>query len=580
MGGFEMEIFKICDLTFTYPLRKKPALCDITFSIKHGEFITFCGRSGCGKSTLLRHLKTVLTPYGEMRGEVQFNGCPLADWDLFTQSSKIGFVLQSPDNQIVTDKVWHELAFGLESLGLGTPAIRLRVAETASFFGIQNWFYKNVAELSGGQKQLLNLASVLVMQPEAIILDEPTGQLDPVAAGEFVASLVKINREFGTTIILSEHRLEEVLPVSDRVLVMEDGKILAEDAPEKIGETLQALGHDMFISMPAPMRIYAGLQSGPPCPVTIRDGRAWLFRQLSGEAAGRIKPVQELKKGRAAPPDKKEVAITLRDVFFKYDKASPDAVKNLSLAVQKGEFFAVLGGNGTGKTTALSIMAGLLRPYRGKVLLEGRDITKIPVKELYFENLGVLPQNPQALFVKNTVELDLLYMLEGRNLSKEEKDNAVMDVSRIMEITDLLSMHPHDLSGGEMQRAALAKVLLLKPRILLLDEPTKGMDGHFKREFAKMLDHLRANGAAIVMMSHDIEFCASYADRCALFFDGGIITENTPRAFFSGNRFYTTAANRMARDFFPDAITAEDVILKCRELTKTGPLSAPSSRWD
>ena len=186
-----MECFKIENLSFTYPTRNEKTLDGVDLEIMHGEFITVCGKSGCGKTTLLRMLKSSLSPHGTIEGRVLFDGVPLDSVSLRDQASKIGFVMQSPENQIVTDKVWHELAFGLESLGFSNGEIRTRVSEMASFFGISDWFHKNVSELSGGQKQLLNLASVMVMQPQVLVLDEPTSRLDPIAAGEFLKTLEK-----------------------------------------------------------------------------------------------------------------------------------------------------------------------------------------------------------------------------------------------------------------------------------------------------------------------------------------------------------------------------------------------------
>jgi energy-coupling factor transporter ATP-binding protein EcfA2 len=209
-------------------------------------------------------------------GEILFEGRPLDGIGQREQSERIGFVQQSPENQIVTDKVWHELAFGLESLGYDTATIRGRVAEMASFFGIQTWFYKNVTELSGGQKQLLNLASVMAMQPSVLILDEPTSQLDPIAASDFLATVGKINRELGTTVLMTEHRLEEVFPMSDRVLVMDGGRILADGTPREVGARLRSAGHAMFLAMPTAMRVWAAVPNGAPCPVTVREGRDWL----------------------------------------------------------------------------------------------------------------------------------------------------------------------------------------------------------------------------------------------------------------------------------------------------------------
>ena len=225
------DTFTIKNLTFSYPEQAQRALDDVTLTVKQGEFLVLCGPSGCGKSTLLRQLKTVLAPHGRKTGEIFFEDRLLETLDQREQSRRIGFVLQSPENQIVTDKVWHELAFGLESLGCDTPTIRRRVAEMASFFGIQTWFYKNVTELSGGQKQLLNLASVMAMQPSVLILDEPTSQLDPIAASDFLATVGKINRELGTTILLTEHRLEDAFPMATRVAVMDHGRLLCTGTP-------------------------------------------------------------------------------------------------------------------------------------------------------------------------------------------------------------------------------------------------------------------------------------------------------------------------------------------------------------
>ncbi len=547
-----MESYRIEDLTFRYPASETNALENITLSINAGEFVTICGKSGCGKSTLLRQLKPSIAPCGEKSGRIFFMGENTDELEFRRQSGEIGFVTQNPDNQIVTDKVWHELAFGAESMGMSSSEIRVRVAETASFFGIQTWFHKNVTELSGGQKQLLNLASVMVMQPSVLILDEPTSQLDPIAAHDFLEVISRINRELGITIILTEHRLEEAFSVSDRVIVMDAGRIIADDTPCGAGKKLKESNHDMFAAMPTAMRVYAGLENGAEYPVTVREGRAWLdgFSKRAD-----IKPERINKKNAAVRKD--FPAVELDDVFFRYEKSMPDVIKGLSAKIYKGELYAVLGGNGTGKTTALSIMGGLNKPYRGKVKINGQAISR----NTCF--VGMMPQNPQTLFVKKTVYLDLFEMLADKKMSHSEKENSVKAVAGLCELEDLLDRHPYDLSGGEQQRAALAKLLLLKPEILLLDEPTKGLDMHFKIKLADILRNLKSAGITVIMVSHDIEFCARYADRCAMFFDGNIVSEGKPREFFAGKSFYTTAANRMARHILPDAVTAEDIIIAC-----------------
>ena len=550
-----MESFKVKDLSFTYPNRTEKALDNINFTVNQGEFVLLCGKSGCGKTTLLRLLKQALAPFGEISGNICFNGKHLADCDTKEQASGIGFVMQNPDNQIVTDKVWHELAFGLESLGYKQNEIRTRVSEMASFFGIQAWFYKKVTELSGGQKQLLNLASVMVMQPSVLILDEPTSQLDPIAADEFLKTLEKINRELGVAVILTEHRLEEAFPMADRVIVMDRGKIIADEIPEEVGRILKAQNHDMYKALPTPMRVYGEVKNTLKCPLTVREGRVW----LEDYAKENILHTEVIPKDKIQ--DNTDTAIEIKEAWFRYEKDLPDVLKGFNLSVGRGELFCLVGGNGTGKTTALSLISGLNTPYRGDVMIKGQSISKI--KNLYDGLLGVLPQNPQSVFVKKTVYLDLMEILSDKKLTKEEKEQKVHNIAVLCRIENLLESHPYDLSGGEQQRAATAKILLMEPEILLLDEPTKGMDAHFKEEFADILMDLKANGITILMVSHDIEFCAEFADRCALVFDGNITSVDTPREFFKGKNFYTTSANRMARTKLYDAVLAEDIILAC-----------------
>ena len=446
-----MEVFTINHLNFAYPEQEKNAISDLTLSVQPGEFLVLCGPSGCGKSTLLRQLKTVLAPHGRRNGEILFENTPLDELSQREQAEKIGFVQQSPENQIVTDKVWHELAFGLESLGYDTPTIRRRVAEMASFFGIQTWFYKSVTELSGGQKQLLNLASVMVLQPKVLILDEPTSQLDPIAASDFLATLGKINRELGTTIILTEHRLEEAFGFASRVAVMDGGRLLCTGAPAEVGAELKNSGNAMFLAMPAAMRIWAATDSTAACPISVCDGRNWL---LDYAKTHELRPVPEENKNA---PDT-ETVVSAQELWFKYDKDLPDVVKGLSLELHKGEFLALLGGNGTGKTTTLKLLANLKKAYRGELAITG--------------SVGMLPQNPQALFVKSTVREDLLEILP----KAERKSDRLAQAVSLCKLTDLLDRHPYDLSGGEQQRLCLIRCLAVKPKVLLLDESLSGLE--------------------------------------------------------------------------------------------------------
>lgn len=575
-----MAMIEVKNLSFTYPAAEKAALCDVSFSIARAEFCVLCGKSGCGKSTLLRQLKKNLIPYGEISGSAQYHGEEIAELPDRINASEIGFVQQNPDNQLVTDKVWHELAFGLESLGLDNQSIRRRVAEMASFFDIQTWFRKNVSELSGGQKQLLNLASVMAMQPKLLILDEPTSQLDPIAAGEFLKVVYRINRELGTTVIISEHRLEELFPMADKVLVMDEGKLIACDTPWQIGNFLAGdaahARHPMFYGLPAVMKLYAHCRSAglPVClrdgkeiaPLTIRDGRLWL-EQIFGEPE--LQPVNKAEERQRSRIEKRaqkeeskqsaEQIISVKDVCFRYSRESGDVLRDLSFTVRPGEFFCLLGGNGVGKSTTLKVLSGMVQPQSGSVIIDGLKVKKDSLKQLFAGRLAMLPQNPQALFTEITVEEELLEALYYEAGTDAEKVDAIERMLQLMEIAHLRKSHPYDLSGGEQQRLALGKILLLKPKILLLDEPTKGLDPFFKLTLAGIFKKLKAEGVTIFMVSHDIEFCAEYADRCAMFFDGDIASVGTPREFFAGNSFYTTAANRIARQWAPEAITWEEV---------------------
>ncbi len=547
-----MEIIKIENLKFTYPNAEKCALENINLKIKKGEFVLLCGKSGCGKTTLLRLLKPSLSPHGEILGNIYIDKKQADELSPEDDAEKIGFVLQSPDSQIVTDKVWHELAFGLESLGFPNSEIRARVSEMASFFGIESWFHKKTSELSGGQKQLLNLASIMVLNPSILILDEPTSQLDPLSAREFLDTLKKINEDLGVTVILSEHRLEDVFPLCSRVLVLDDGLIIADGAPQDVCAVLKDLNHDMFSALPAPVRVWGATNNDFSCPLTVREGREWLSKFSESHT---FLPLSSpfLKSAM------EDTAIEIKEGHFSYGKNLPDIINGLSLRVRKGEIYALLGGNGTGKTTLLSLISGINKPSGGKILINGKKISDI--KNLYGKILGVLPQNPETLFVKNTVFDDLSDVLYG--LPSEERKEIILKTASLCRIECLMMRHPYDLSGGEKQRVALAKVLLKSPEILLLDEPTKGMDASFKEIFKSILDDLKQKGVTILMVSHDIEFCAKSADRCGLMFDGSVTAEGTPREFFTKMSFYTTSASRMAKDFIPEAVTAEDIIAVC-----------------
>lgn len=549
-----MEIYRIEDLNFKYPLAESSSLKNINLEINQGEFLTICGKSGSGKTTLLRQLKPSLSPHGEKEGRIYFKNKDIEDLSQKEEAGKIGYILQNPDNQIVTDKVWHELAFGLENFGLDNKTIRLRVGEMASYFGIHKWFNKRTMDLSGGQKQLLNLASVMAMQPEVLILDEPTSQLDPIAASDFINTLKQINQDLGVTIIMTEHRLEEIIPICDRLLVVDKGEIISLDRPREVVKKLDKEEHPMFKSMPVASQIYSEIGFFTSYPLTVKEGRLVVEKILNGEEVASFNFEEDFGQN--------EILVELDEIWFRYDKSGEDVLSNLSLKIRKGQILSILGGNGTGKSTLLSIIGSLDRPYRGKVLINGENIYKSKNREKYKGKIGFLPQDPQVLFLKENVKEDLLSVFPRKERGNKEKK--VEEVLNTVDLINLENMHPYDLSGGEQQRLALAKILLLEPELILLDEPTKGMDNFFKEKFGKILVDLKNMGKTIVLVSHDIEFSSRYSDRAAMLFNGEIITENTTREFFAGNSYYTSSANKMIRNIVPEAILKEDVVKLCK----------------
>ncbi len=533
-----MELLKIENLTFCYPQNAHRVLDGVSFAIEEGEFCVLCGATGSGKSTLLRLCKRELSPVGQKSGKILFTGTPTEHLSDRDAAMRIGFVCQQPDQQIVCDKVWHELAFGLENLGLSQGEIARRVAEMASYLGIEPWFDRKVSTLSGGQKQLLNLASVMVMHPDLLILDEPTSQLDPIAATEFLHTLKKLNRDFSLTVLIAEHRLEELVPMCDRLIVLENGRLLGTDTPRALMPRI-AQSPALLASMPTATRLCCAI-GNRSYPLSVKEGREMLAKYAD---PARILP-------ESAPGAERGKALELEHVYFRYARELPDTLADLSLTLYEGETLCVLGGNGSGKSTMLGVASGVRKPYAGSVYVFGKKLKEYKNQSLYRENLSLLPQDVQTVFLHNTV--------------REELDDAGAELSALpYDLSHLMNTHPYDLSGGEQQLVALAKVLATKPRILLLDEPTKGLDAEKKQHLLDILRTLKARGVSILIVTHDVEFAALCADRCVLFFRGAAVSDGLPRAFFAENNFYTTAARRMSRGYFQNAVTVRDLIALC-----------------
>ncbi|MEO2078378.1 MAG: energy-coupling factor transporter ATPase [Bacillus sp. (in: firmicutes)] len=542
-----MAFIELNDVTFTYPDCSEPAIRDLSLTINKGEFVVLIGASGSGKSTLLRLLKKEIQPHGTLLGQILFN-------DQNSQgaegiSKEIGFVFQDPENQMVADDVLHEIVFGLENIGLATNEMRNRVAEMVHFFGAEPLLHKKTHELSGGKKQQINLASVLLMQPNILLLDEPTAQLDPVSSREFLDILKRLNDEFGMTIIIAEHRLEEVFTLADRIIMMDQGRIDMAGEPREVLPKIWDSPKKAFIpSIPA---LFLGMDGKGRIPLSVKEGRNW------AQKAG-LEALHQEKKVSAFSADRELMQGV--NVSYRYNKQENLILDELTFSLQKGEWYALLGGNGSGKSTLLKALAGLLKLESGKIFLEGKPLKGYKNKEL-IGKIGYLPQNPKLFFIQDTIEKEIKATMAECALSNM---NEVQALLTDLGIAHLMSSHPYDLSGGELQKAALACLLIRKPEILLLDEPTKGLDPLSKENLSKILLALRSKGMTIVMSTHDVEFAALYATKCGMMFQGKITSEDVPKKFFKGNFFYTTMIQRIFRDSMAEApMTLEEVSRPC-----------------
>lgn len=532
-----MEILSCKNVAFKYNESTDYAISDCTFSVKKGEKVMLCGASGSGKSTLLRLLKRELSPRGELSGDINLIGKDRRELSDRESAEKIGFVMQNPDSQTVCDKVSAELAFGLESFGVKSGEIQSRVGEMAAFFGIEPLYDRDISTLSGGQKQLVALCSVMVTDPDILLLDEPTAQLDPVAARELLGILDRLNKEMGVTIIIAEHDPEELFDSCDKILYLAKGKTEFFGTPALTAKYFVENALEGFL--PETAKAFAGLCDD--LPLNVRQGRAKLEKLGVSDI-----PKQAVTTAESAEP----YALQCKNLWQRYEKNSPDILKGCDLGIRKGECYGLLGSNGGGKSTLLRVICGLCKPYMGAVSLFGKKQKAYKNGSLFREMLAFLSQEPVTMFVKESVREDLL---------QSGDKAAVENVSQRMGIEHLLDRHPWDLSGGEIQKCAFAKILLADPKIIVLDECTKGMDSFAKKALGDILLSLKAEGRTILFVTHDLEFAAQYCDRCGLLFDGKIAAEDNAVEFFSHNRFYTTAAARLTRSFFSGAVTSTAV---------------------
>ena len=584
------------------------SLDKINLEIDYGDFVLLCGPSGCGKTTLLTNLKKELMPAGRRSGEIKFNGTRVIDMDEISSACDIGYLFQNPDSQIVTDTVIQEIAFPLENIGLPTEEIRNRISEIVAFFGINDILHKNVNELSGGQKQLVNLCSLLVLRPKVLLLDEPMSQLDPIASYEFLSIVRRLNEEFSITVILSEHKADSIFPFIDKAVFLKEGKIEFVDNAHNICS--EVIDDEIFENyLPAVTKIYNSLSVKYPSliklntPLSIREGRRCLntihddLIKINDSNANsdnldsinlhhiNKKYHSQEKSGildKISLGGNKNALINMNGIYFAYEKGNL-ILKNVDFELEKGDFVSLIGGNGVGKSTFLQLLVGILKPIKGKVKYKKGiklayvhqnpmiHFSKDNVKEEFLESIleSKLLNNSDVIFNKETYD-NLLKMtseefIESDVLNGLEFDSIEFKFKELIEffdICDLIDKHPYDCSGGEQQKIVIVKALLQNADVLVLDEPTKGLDPISSKNLANILNSLRDNGITILMTSHDLDFVANNCKRCLMLFDKDIQIDDDPKVIFAENNFYTTFVNRMVKDYVPEIVTLDDLRYK------------------
>lgn len=527
-----MEIINIKNLDFTYAGSSTKIINNCKLSVEKGEIFLIIGESGSGKSTLLRLIKHLIAPYGEINGNIFLNNENITDIDKKTLSCDIAYVSQFPDEQIVTETVASELAFGLENSGFPPPEIRRRVAETVMYFNLSPIYNNNVNTLSGGQKQLLNLASALTMRPKILLLDEPTAQLDPIARDSLIATISQLNRDFGITIVICEHYLENLYTIADSVGFFKDGTV------QKYADKT-ALSRELIVS-------HSPLRDALPSNILVENSVFGTVGMTSNQLTHRLITENFVPKiSKNCEFFNSDTSILLKNICFRYTKNSQNILNDINLKISKGECLSLIGGNGCGKTTTLLLIAGILKPQKGRITLN-------------LQNITLIPQDPQTLFVKDSVFEDLQFMCSCNNIPLMKIEDTANSYPFFRNVRPLFDKNPLDLSGGELQTVSFLKILLKNPDIILLDEPTKGLDSLSRQMLLEIIETLKKDGVTVVISTHDLEFSSKCSTRCAMLFNGEIAFCEPPRAFFHGNNYFTPPICKIAKRIGSNALTVEE----------------------
>ncbi|MGI6225559.1 MAG: ABC transporter ATP-binding protein [Peptococcales bacterium] len=544
-----MSIIEIKNLTYFYPNETRTVLENIDLTIEEGEFVLLVGGSGCGKSTLIKAMAGLVPEFygGKIKGEIRLAGRSLATLTRKELVDKVGIVFQDPESQLVMTNVEQELVFGLENLGLDNSLMKRRVLEATGALSLGNYLKKNTPELSGGLKQKVALASVLAMQPEIILLDEPTSQLDPVSGEEILTILRRLNEENGITIVLVEQRLERCFHLADRILVMDKGKIICNTKNHSFFSRWSLENRSPFIPPLAKLFAGAGFEK---VPLTVKEGRNLLspfLEKTTNNLQEKKNTEEKVKKYNNTP------LIEIEKLWFVY-KNGDEALKNINLSIYPGDFTVIMGDNAAGKTTLLKVINGLLKPSQGKVEIAQQNTKKIAVEQLA-QKVGYLSQNPNDYLFLNSVKEEVLFTLKAQGMVEEGKVDILLEKLNLSLYQD---KNPRDLSSGERQRVALAAVLIANPEIILLDEPTRGLDYKLKKELGEILLALQRTGKTVIVVTHDVEFAAEYAQNIVLMSQGSIVAEGDKKAMLTKSIFYSPQISKLFYNYNNDIVTIEE----------------------
>lgn len=543
---------KIEDLSYSYPEAGSPAINNMNLEISEGQFLIIAGESGSGKSTLLRLISGLAPEFygGHSSGRILLDGVDIKKLKRRDLVQKVGLVFQNPESQLVMMSVERELVFGLENLGLANSLMQRRLMEVSGAMGLTPYLQSFIPELSGGQKQKVALASVLAMQPEVLLLDEPTSQLDPVAAEEFLAIIRRLNEDQGLTVILIEQRLERCCHMADRIILMDKGQISYDyNKVQETGSNYWPFKLSPEFLPPVP-RLFADL-GYKEIPMTVKQGRQVLQRIPVATAS---KTAPDTAPESTPARGSKEPLVDIKGLYFTYPDG-PEVLKNLDLKIKKGDFIAVMGENGAGKSTLLKNINGLLKAGRGQIKVCERDAKKLSLEELA-EYIAYLPQDCNDYLFLPSVEEELAYNLNNRKLPPDEGYKKLI-IDRL-KLAPILGSNPRDLSAGEAQRAAMASILLGRPALLLLDEPTRGLDYRMKVQLGELLQELNEDGTAIVMVTHDVEFVAQYARDVLLMFDGHIISRGGKYEVLPQSTFYAPQMCKLFNNIIDGVLTLNE----------------------